>query len=257
MKCPYCGGEVSVNDVRCPYCGNLNPEGAAFQGEVRRRRKLNEYLRQKMRDQLWLPLAQRIMNLAIVILALLWILITVLGMIWYLVRDPRTLGLGRPDDYESQLETLYDEGRYGELYAYMDRYSLDGQDYPQYMQMALYYYTYTDFVQYSMNCTQALEKGSIPDDFHLEYAIDSAAELMQPYIPAYPDTYPVNQENLNIYQEEARTFLLGMLKLTEDEIQILYPEEDGSGYVSFTEIEQLMELAKERLKEEGYHESEE
>ena len=80
---------------------------------------------------------------------------------------------------------------------------------------------------------------------------------MQPYIPAYPDTYPVNQENLNIYQEEARTFLLGMLKLTEDEIQILYPEEDGSGYVSFTEIEQLMELAKERLKEEGYHESEE
>ena len=30
MKCPYCGGEVSVNDVRCPYCGNLNPEGAAF-----------------------------------------------------------------------------------------------------------------------------------------------------------------------------------------------------------------------------------
>ena len=48
-----------------------------------------------------------------------------------------------------------------------------------------------------------------------------------------------------------------MLKLTEDEIQILYPEEDGSGYVSFTEIEQLMELAKERLKEEGYHESEE
>ena len=96
MKCPYCGGEVSVNDVRCPYCGNLNPEGAAFQGEVRRRRKLNEYLRQKMRDQLWLPLAQRIMNLAIVILALLWILVTVLGMIWYLVRDPRTLGLGRP-----------------------------------------------------------------------------------------------------------------------------------------------------------------
>ena len=46
-------------------------------------------------------------------------------------------------------------------------------------------------------------------------------------------------------------------KLTKDEIQILYPEEDGSGYVSFTEIEQLMELAKERLKEEGYHESEE
>ena len=43
-----------------------------------------------------------------------------------------------------------------------------------------------------------------------------------------------------------------MLKLTEDEIQILYPEEDGRRYVSFTEIEQLMELAKERLKEEGY-----
>ena len=101
------------------------------------------------------------------------------------------------------------------------------------------------------------ENKNAHDRFHLEYAIDSAAELMQPYIPAYPDTYPVNQENLNIYQEEARTFLLGMLKLTEDEIQILYPEEDGSGYVSFTEIEQLMELAKERLKEEGYHESEE
>ena len=255
MKCPYCGGEVSVNDVRCPYCGNLNPEGAAFQGEVRRHRKLNEYLRQKMREQLRLPLAQRILNLAIAILILLLVLINVLFIIWYLVRNPQTLGLGRPSDYGAQIERLYDEGRYGELYAYMDRYSLEGTDYPQYMQMALLYYTYTDFVQHSMSCTQALEKNTIPDDYSLEYAIRNASELFSPYIPAYPETYPVNQENLSLYQEEAEIFLLGTLRLTEEEIRVLDLDENDNGYVSSDNIEQLMERSKERLKEEGYHEA--
>ena len=255
MKCPNCGGEVSVNDIRCPYCGAPNPEGAAFQGEVRRRRKLNEYLRRKMRAQLRLPLAQRIMNLAILILALLLILGMILTAVWGMILDPSILGFGRPRDYEEQMDAMYEEGRYGELYAFMDRYGIDGQNYPQYMQMALYYLQYTDFVGCAMSCVQSLAEGSIPEEYYLEYAIRGTADLIDPSMPAYPEEYPANLENLRLYQEEARTFLLGVLRLSEDEIRILYPE-DEYGYVYSEDIGRLMELAKERLREEGYHEAE-
>lgn len=26
MKCKYCGGEISLEDVKCPYCGRENEE---------------------------------------------------------------------------------------------------------------------------------------------------------------------------------------------------------------------------------------
>ena len=252
MKCPNCGGEVSVNDTRCPYCGSLNPEGAAFQGEFRRRRNLNEYLRQKVRSQMRLPLAQRIMNLSIVILSLLLVLSLALGLMWSLFRDRDALGLGRPSDFEAQMETLYTEGRYEELYRYMSRYGIEGEDYPLYMQMCLYHVDYADFVQYSMDCTQSLENGKIPEDFYLEYSLRQAADLFCPDLPAYPETYPENQAALEGYRDEVEAYLFGTLNLTREEAAVLYPSEENDGYLSYEDSEQLMELIKDRLKEAGY-----
>lgn len=52
MKCPNCGGEVSVNQVKCPYCGTPNPEGMLFQENVRQKTRFNEYLREKVKEQM-------------------------------------------------------------------------------------------------------------------------------------------------------------------------------------------------------------
>ncbi len=130
MKCPNCGGEVSVNETHCPYCGTLNPEGASFHSEVHKRRTFNEFLRNEMKKQMQLPLLQRILNLCILIMALLFLLLFFLNMGWFLIKDGDLIRPWPPKDLDTRLETLYEEGRFGELYALMDTYRLEGEDYP-------------------------------------------------------------------------------------------------------------------------------
>lgn len=253
MKCPNCGGEVSVNDLVCPYCGSPNPEGAAFHEEVQKRRKFNEYIKEKVRKQMRLPLAHRIMNLSILILLLLFLLLTVISLGFCLIQDTHVFGLGIPRDIETQMEQLYKEGHYGELYALINEYNVEGRDYPEYMQMCLLHYDYEDFLRFSMACTEALEKGTIPDSYYLEYAVQNAADLLRPDIPAYPDIYPENEKVLKSYQTEVSCFLIGTLHLTQEEIDGLW---DSYDYVSYTALNGLLDRLETQLRKEGYHAAE-
>ena len=68
MKCTYCGGEVSSQSIRCPFCDRENPEGIAFQEEIRKKIERNKLLKpfllkqktpelvQKMLSRIWLLL---------------------------------------------------------------------------------------------------------------------------------------------------------------------------------------------------------
>lgn len=229
MKCPNCGGEVSVNDIKCPYCQTPNPEGIHFQEEVHKRKHFNQYLRQKLTEQMRVPLLQRCINLSIFFLFLLLIVQLAISLGIYLIAEGNILGgLSKPEDYEEQMTKLYEDGSYGELNAFMDQYHLENSDYPVYTQMCLLEYDYQNFLEHIMSCMEAMEQGRMPDDHHLEYAIREAENLLNPDIPAYPDIYPENQAALDTYQREATIYLAGIFHLTTDEILTLAPPEDGS-----------------------------
>lgn len=165
MKCKNCGGNVSVNDLKCPYCGTPNPEGMAFQKEVHKKKRFNEYLREEIMEQ------------------------------------------------------MYEDGLYGELDYAMESWNLDASDYPEYTQMTILNYYYQQFQVNSMNCIQAMDQGLTPDDYDLEYSVKNARKLLKPDIPAYPDIYPENQEQLSIWQEEALIYLIGILDFTEEDLK--------------------------------------
>lgn len=253
MKCPNCGGEVSVNDVKCPYCGTPNPEGIRFQEEVHKRKSFNEYLRRKIEEQMRMPLLQRVLNLSIFFLLLIFIIQMFISVGIYVLTEGNVLaGLRRPKDYETQMAQMYEDGSYGELRNFMEQYGIEGADYPKYMQMCLLDFDYQEYLFHSMSCMEALEQGFLPGDYHFRYAIDTAAELLNPYIPAYPVIYPENQMVLDMWQEEIIVQLAGMFSLTEEEILTLTPESDGSYDYKSDEVEALLQKAEERLKKEGY-----
>lgn len=253
MKCPHCGGEVSVNDRKCPYCGTDNPEGVAFHDEVHRRRRFNEYLKAKTKEQMMLPLAQRIMNLILLVLFLILLFLFILYLGISLIQENAFSGFMRPKDYDSQLTQMYEEGRYGELNAAMREWDIPSEDYPEYTQLTILHNSYENFLYHSMNCTQAMDQKILPDDYHLEYSILYAQELLCPNIYAYPDIYPENQQVLKPWQDEIRIYLINMLGFTEEEFSSLYPE-DEYDYFSYAEQEALLEAVKSRMKEAGYHE---
>lgn len=252
MKCPNCGGEVSVNDVKCPYCGTPNPEGIRFQEEVHKRRSFNEYLRAKIKEQMRMPLLQRVMNLSIFFLFLLFMIQLFVSLGVYMAAEGNLLGgLIRPDDYEEQMAGLYAEGSYGELDAFMTKYNIEPADYPEYTQMYLLDHGYQDFLFHSMSCMEALEQGIMPDDYHLEYTFRAAEELLNPYIPAYPDIYPENQKILDTYQEEAIICLAGMFHLSREEVLTLVLD-TSYHHSSYEAVEQLLKKAEENLTKEGF-----
>lgn len=253
MKCPYCGGEVSVNDIKCPYCGSSNPEGIAFHDEVHKRKRFNEYLKDQTKKQMLLPLTQRIINLAILVLFLITLFLLILSLGIFLIQDHAFASFKRPRDYDAQLTRMYEEKHYGRLDAAMSEWDIPSKDYPEYSQLTILHYAYENFTYHSMNCIQELDQNYIPKDYHLEYSILYAQELLCPNISSFPDIYPGNQQILEPWQTEARIFLTGMLGFTEEEFLSLYPEDDYD-FFSYAEQEALLNSVKTRLKEAGYYE---
>lgn len=219
MKCKNCGGNVSVNDLKCPYCGTPNPEGMAFQKEVHKKKRFNEYLREEITEQMKLPLRHRVLNLSLIILLVITFLLFALCIVVHVIFDIGIPSLNRPRHYEEQLEQMYEDGLYGELDYAMESWNLDASDYPEYTQMTILNYYYQQFQVNSMNCIQAMDQGLTPDDYDLEYSVKNARKLLKPDIPAYPDIYPENQEQLSIWQEEALIYLIGILDFTEEDLK--------------------------------------
>lgn len=68
MKCPYCGGEVPSQSISCPFCGRENPEGIAFQEEVRKKIERNKLLKPFLIKQKTPELVQKMLTRIWVIL---------------------------------------------------------------------------------------------------------------------------------------------------------------------------------------------
>ncbi|MBS6396336.1 MAG: zinc ribbon domain-containing protein [Clostridiales bacterium] len=255
MKCPNCGGEVSVNDLKCPYCGTPNPEGIAFHQEVHKRRRFNQYLKDKTMEQMRLPLAHRILNLSLVILFLIVFLLLLVDLGMFLIAEDAFASFRLPDDYEQQMAQMYEEEQYGELDAFMDQYEIEPADYPVYTQITLLHNDYADFLSNSMECSEALSQGIIPDKYQINFVIKYTLELLYPDIPAYPDIYPENQPILNVWQEEALIYLSGVFGISSEELSALNPDGEPYYLLSTNSLSRLEESVIERWKEAGYHEA--
>lgn len=98
MKCPYCGGVLSYQDVVCPYCGRENREGVEFQREVADKIEQNALLRIFLRNKKKPELIRIVLTRMVFIVALLNVAIiafTICVCVWAkegLARKPKADG---------------------------------------------------------------------------------------------------------------------------------------------------------------------
>ena len=222
MKCKGCGASFPSRELACPYCGRENHRGLAWLAH----RKAAEEEYQRVLEAAGVSLKRiafnRILNRALIGLGLLFVLTILLVFVYFFAAEGiSSLSVAlQKGKIEKQMETLYQEERFGELYALLDKADLFSEDYYAYSQIALLYQDYEDFTQ----CRLAFYLDDPLKAYTLEYLLSKANNLFYPLIPAYPDLTEENAQHLALWQDEADRFCRGVLGLTEDEMTLLYED---------------------------------
>ena len=240
MKCKNCGANYSSRDLQCPYCDTPNPRGVLWYHQ--RTQAQSDY----EKGLLLLPLLRRvainrILNRVLIAEALILCLLLAGIFAFFAVEDlAGTVSLQwNRQAIQTELDVLYEQQRYGELYSRMqDADMMDEENYA-YTQMALLYNDYESFVLRRMEYFSQLD-GEGLESYTLESLIRSIHNVMVPYVPAYSDLTEENRRQMEIYAQETADFAQSVLGFGSEEMKLL--EED---YLDSGIMDRLLAAAKE------------
>ncbi len=217
MRCRNCGAHYRLRDLACPYCGTENIIGRIWQKQ--RSDAEEEYERKrKEAGKLASPYVyNRAVNRVLLVEGLFFVLV-IIGciLVFGVLEFADTEHKAGPEE----LQSLYEEGRYGEMYKAMQN-DYDAYEDPQrkvYMQAGLMYRTYVNYQTNKMAFFAMTEEEKKKDDYHLEYSFREGCEVMTMRFGYYDELEPSNQKIYDEYSREIRAYFLGTLKLTEEEI---------------------------------------
>ena len=217
MKCPYCGGEVPSQSVSCPFCGRENPEGMAFQEEVRQKIERNKLLKPFLIKQKTPELVQRMLTR--ILLILLVINVGMLGLTFLIFlwteREPN-----REPAAGSLAETYFEK--------------LQGND----------DYYFNNYYRDAIAFTEMLDNKEMPDDFEIRSLIDDAHRALE---KSHGQDY---QQDIYLFE---KAFFRGIMGLTEEECAFLEPNEQGEYEYLYSDDarRELAIAAVERKMKEG------
>lgn len=244
MKCVNCGADFSTADLKCPYCGTQNEIGEAWKKE----RNWYEKQYQKMLAELkayGVPyVANRIMNKALVIMGIVFVILILIYAVPAIVSDvsllaKRTL---HKSTIEKEMKEYHQSGQWDELLKVVDEYDMYSSETYAYTQAAILQRHYQDYLMNKMAFLDMTEEEKQEDSYYLEYAIRDSRDVYWVDCGIYSDLDPQNVKQHKLFQEEIVTFWEVTLGLTEDEIRY-FTEED---YISYDEMDALILKIKER-----------
>lgn len=238
MKCTGCGANYPSRELACPYCGTPNPRGRAWQRERQAAESevagVTAAALPVLRARRYDRILNRVLLAEGVFLALLIIGAFVAAFLAGVRRAPS------PQE-EAVLASLYEEGRYDELYARMSDADLFDDAHYEYAQISLLNYEYDDFRQARLRYESQRSAGEVS-----EYAVSSLLrginDVLHPYIPAYPELTGRNAVIQARFCEDVRCYARFCLALHEDELALL--EEDRPTYAE-------LDAVAARLLQEG------
>ena len=239
MKCKGCGANFPSRELTCPYCGRENHRGLSWFSH----RQAAEEAYQQALAQSGVSLrriaANRIVNRVLFGIIALFLLTVLLVFLYFFAAEglSRLSVALRQDAIYEELDQLYREERFGELYALLDEKDLFGEETYAYSQMALLHRDYLDFQESRLSFFLDEEI----DDFTVEYLLSKANDLFSGDIPAYPELTKENLVHLEVYRREAEGFCRGVLGLTEEEMALLYQD-----YLYYSDEEALAAAILER-----------
>lgn len=240
MQCKNCGSHYRMRDLACPYCGTENSLGRIWMQQ----RTSAEIAYEKERIEAgkrWSPFIynRAITRVIVVEIALFVLLFAAAGVFFGGRQIVNTLfSKRRVEEAVSQMNMLLEEERYGELRGIYNDYweYLDDED-PQVeriTQVADLVYRHDNFMNTKLSFFALTTEKKQEDTYMLNYLLRSAIDLYgyEPYsrFEMFDEAAKLREE----YREEVRSFLIGYLKLTEEEyeelisIDYLYTEDADS-----------------------------
>lgn len=222
MKCPNCGANISSRAVYCPYCDALNPKAKLREQQRERAQFELRTAEEETAPVLRRLTANKVLNRILIAEAILVALYFVGTLLVFMFGDA-LVGLRwsfSRGGLDAEFASLYEQQRFGELYLRLDETDSFGEDYYEYSQMALIHYDYQNFTQERMAYRTENAEGEI-DEYTADFLARAMHDILQPYIPAYPELTDRNAEVLAEYQAEVLAFARHTLGLTDAEIELM------------------------------------
>lgn len=234
MKCKNCSGNYRTRELKCPYCGTPNGLGRLWQ--VERNEAELEY--EKTRKELPWKASPYVMNRAlgrIIVIEVAFVILFFLGVAASFFLEEKLTQLSfsmNRDKVEAQMEEYWSEGDYESLDRLFEKYGLYGnQDYYVYKQAYILSNTRDYFRQRRLDFLGQTEEEKQSNEYQLEMCLRYASDIITVDCGVYSELQPENQTQYDSYCEEIRAFLVGMLGMTDEEIELLqepYFESDAS-----------------------------
>lgn len=240
MKCKNCGANYKTRELKCPYCGTENMVGRIWLMERDDVSREYEETKEKVRKKSRLYVADKVLNRILLIL--------VLFSCCFFLLAAAAVGLGslygkiyrqvHREELQRTMEEYYQAGEYKELYDYMSKYQMFGQETYQYSQAAFMGFDYDNFKSNSLSFLSQDEEKKQEDHYLLEYTLRCAHRVWHLDMGMFSELDSGNEMILKENKIDVLAFFRGMLGMTEEEISILTDNED------FPDTEVLEELVE-------------
>ena len=248
MQCKNCGSHYRMRDLACPYCGTENALGKVWMKQ-RTDAELSYERERIAAGKRWSPyIYNRTISRVIVVEVVLFILLIASVVVFYAGKELVYSRLTNKRNQEAiqEMETLLEEKRYGELEAYWNDYrdSLNSNDpkVRKLSQVASVTYYHNSYLDTKLSFFGLTEEEKREDDFILQYSIRSAWNVYTYEESYWDDLCDEAKEMLGVYKGEIHAYLVGYLKLTEEEFEEFVTQD----YMYYSDSDKWVELVRER-----------
>lgn len=247
MKCSQCGADFDEQLSQCPYCGALNYSGAERQ-YFDHLHDLNQEMAEMGDDSeesytAGIKKGTRIFLTVFIALGIVAAVVIILVVTYARISAKKDSELYHANmqwkrEYYSQLDELYDAGKYDEILTFLDEHVNDKGYYP-------YVWEHLDFINIYNHYYNFQIDTPYFDDENLVYktlTLYDILSLESVDLEAAIDLTDEETEQIQQWKSEAHTFLTDHMKLSEADIETLKSEtlDPDYHYPSYSQCEKYI-----------------
>lgn len=223
MKCKQCGANYKTKELKCPYCHTPNQTGKKWHRQRENAQKKYEKAKGDALARGIPYVISKILKYLAITFGIL-IVVDIIAVVLFFIMEYGEIEPNK-SDAQKKMEEYYNEEKYLDLYYYMSDNNLLGEEYYRYSQAALLTKFYYKYQADKMMFLKKMEEGKFEDTYYVENVIKSSAEIYQVDVGMYSDEISENNGIYEKYRQEVKSFWIGMLNLTEEEMELLMDED--------------------------------
>ena len=246
MKCKGCGANYKTKELSCPYCGKDNSLGRIWNKEKVSLDTDLSNTREEINDRIFGFVVNKILGRVLFFVVLFFVLYF-LSFIFISLANDASTGIGHlinGSKYEKKMQEFVDNEDYSSLYVYMSEHELFiPEKYYSYAQAAL---RYSDYIRFKTVRMQFFEEDDSlkfsEGDYATEYMVKNGLKVLRNELGIYEEPDPANDGQYRKYEEDIRSAFIGLLGMTDEEIDKLVEAD----YTRIDDLDKLFETLRER-----------